>query len=424
MFMEKIELQRIIVKETVAEYSFHYSDGLRRFFNLDRIFIDFGQDISNVPVSMLTIPFVTSMSGLSWISDAVIYVDQIDETFYHSYNRIKSAYQELHSDYQFKGILVPSVIVANSIQKNDEAVLLFSGGIDCQTSYLRNRERVPFVCCIEGWMSSEDEDNPIDSSEKEFSFSFAKRMGISALHVRSNLFSAFNLGEIDSRFEKKLHTGYWFGFLHSMSFIAIAMQLCVALGVSNVMIASSYFKGRADLYCASLVTTDSEFSFATNGRTIHDGFELNRQDKVGLIVSYQKQTGGEYPLLVCSFNDHNCCECEKCFRTIVGIAAEGADPKLFGFDYSGTLTEHLKGVMNNRLWNWGLSNESYYYYDFTKARIRENLSLNKLDKEFAEWFLNFDFVKEHRKALISYYKKNFFSIMKRKIRDLGSHIKR
>ena len=39
------------------------------------------------------------------------------------------------------------------------------------------------------------------------------------------------------------------------------------------------------------------------------------------------------------------------------------------------------------------------------------------DKEFVDWFLNYDFIGERKKALRKYYKNNFFKIIKRKIAE-------
>jgi hypothetical protein len=46
--------------------------------------------------------------------------------------------------------------------------------------------------------------------------------------------------------------------------------------------------------------------------------------------------------------------------------------------------------------------------------MRENYDIIQ-DKEFVDWFLNFDFDKAHRQGLRRYYRQNFFSILKRKM---------
>ena len=44
-----------------------------------------------------------------------------------------------------------------------------------------------------------------------------------------------------------------------------------------------------------------------------------------------------------------------------------------------------------------------------------DFNLDIQDKEFVDWFMNFDFDKAKRQGLMRYYRKNFFSILKRKL---------
>ena len=46
--------------------------------------------------------------------------------------------------------------------------------------------------------------------------------------------------------------------------------------------------------------------------------------------------------------DHNCCECEKCFRTVLGLVAEAAEVRDYGFHIQKTLKEHWADVMFRR----------------------------------------------------------------------------
>ena len=68
----------------------------------------------------------------------------------------------------------------------------------------------------------------------------------------------------------------------------------------------------------------------------------------------------------------------------------------------------------NHLLEHSLLKIEKYYYHLTKQRMRQNYE-NIQDKEFVDWFLVFNFDKAKRKGLIKYYRKNFLSILKRKI---------
>lgn len=410
--MKTIVLDNISVKSNLVEYHFSCSKELDRYFTTKTMFIEYEESIENVPISILTIPFVNCMLGLVWMSNSALFVDEIDETYYSIIPSIKRAYEELHQYPGLKGLFVPSIIRKNEINHTQKSILLFGGGVDCHSSYLRNSEKVSYVLNIYGWLNNIDEVNGVDLFDKKITENFAQRMGVTALHARSNFASQFCLSKIDKELSKNIGSSFWFGLLHPMAFISIATPLAWNYGVAEIVIASSNTKGRVNWSCGSIITTDSEYRYAVNGKVIHDGFELNRNQKVALIVDYQKKTGRPYNLQVCSFNECNCCRCEKCFRTIVDIISLGGDPSLYGFDYYSK--EHWVDVVNSDIAMWGVDKEYEYYYYYTEKKMKENYN-NILYKDFADWFLACNFKQMKKDALRKYYKQNFFSILKRKL---------
>lgn len=408
---KKISLQTVSVDGNTVRYHFVVSKELEKFFLTDTMFLRYDQDVSDVPLSILSIPFVNCMAGLCWLSGSMLFVDEIDETFYYGLKQTKIAYSELH-DTTFHGLFVPSVLKRNEIAKSDKYLLLFGGGVDCHCSYLRNREHVSGVVNIYGWAKKESTVSKVDLSDKEMTARFAQHFGCDSFHVTSNFATLFNHDTIDKTFCYALNTTYWYGFLHSMAFLAISVPVSWLMKGLNLMIAGSFTKGRTNVHCGSYITTDSEFKFAINGFTIHDGFELSRQQKVKFLSDYQKKTNKPYLIQACSFNDHNCCTCEKCFRTTIELIAEGADPKDFGFEVEGSLTNHWKSILSKNVALWGVGKESYYY-QLARDRMHENYE-NIANKEFVNWFLSFDFHKAKRVGLRRYYFQNFFRIIKRK----------
>ena len=414
VIMESITLNSIKVQSNLLLFDFTPSAGLQKYFKTDSMFVEYEDDMTSVPLSILTIPFVNIMAGFMWMSDCVLFVDEIDETYYHSLKDIKSAFRELHQYVDLKGVLVPSKIIRNVIPSSDNAILLFGGGVDCHSSFLRHKDKIPFILNIYGWLDSVEEPNAVDKSDKQQTEEYAVSMGVQALHVRSNFAALFDLNALDKSFTHPLiHSSYWYAFLHPMAFLSVATPLGWTHGISTIMIASSFTKGRLGVKCASYITTDSEYRFATNGATVHDAFELNRQDKVALIADYQKISAKPYKIQACSFNDHNCCECEKCFRTIVELVAENADPRNFGFDIKGSLRDHWKQVVDRDVALWGPHKE-FYYYNVAAKKMRDNYDQIN-DKEFVDWFLSCDFFAMKKKALRSYYITNIWNILKRKL---------
>lgn len=408
--MEKIVLDHISVNKNLVEYHYTVSSGMKKYFTTDCMFLQYEENMSEVPMSILTIPFVNCMAGLSWLSNCVLFVDEIDATYYESFKSLKVAYNELHNYIGLKGLLTPSKIIKNELDSiAEKGILLFGGGVDCHSTFIRNKESISHILNIYGWLKNTREVNQVDIHDKEQTASYARTMGVESLHARSNFVSQFSLSAID----KDFNTSYWFGFLHSMAFLSIAAPLAWVYKIKNLFIASSFTKGKVGAKCASDITTDSLFKFANYGRTIHDGFELNRQEKIKILVEYQRSICRPYPIQACSFNDSNCCECEKCFRTIIELIAENANINDFGFNIDGDVLNHWKRIIERDIALWGPSYE-VFYYEQTKQRMLENYDAIR-EKSFVDWFLSLDFMELKKKALKRYYCQNFFSILKRKL---------
>ena len=136
--MENIILKNIHFDKNVVCYDFEVSPGLKKYFNSDRLWIEYDESLNDCPTSILTIPFVSIMLPIMWVTDAVLWVDELDFTFYHSTFYLQQAYQNLYRNHQLKGRLVPSNLRRNEICKSKDAFILFSGGVDAHTTYIKN----------------------------------------------------------------------------------------------------------------------------------------------------------------------------------------------------------------------------------------------------------------------------------------------
>lgn len=414
--MDDILLNSTDVIGKRVEFNFEVRGNLKKYFNTNKLYVEYDETIEKVPRSILNIIFVSSILPLMWLTDTTMWVDEIDRTFYDSLFRIKNAYQDLYLHYPLKGLFVAARPQLNSYEEKRESLLLFSGGIDAHVSYLRNKDKNPILCNIQGWYEDSDK-SKLDAAIADYKdiYEFSKREGLDFKFVKSNFATVVNKNEFQKTIAKKLGDEWWHGFQHSMSFISIAMPLAYLYGVKNIYIASSFALGRPGK-CASYATIDIEFKFATIGGCVHDAFEMSRQDKVHYLVNYQKKSGKPYPVRVCSFNDKNCCTCEKCFRTILEIIAENGDIHNFGFNIKGSLKDHWERVFANKLYGFGVEGEMKKHWPDSIKRMKENYDEIK-DKEFVDWFLNYDFIGNRKKALRKYYRENFFGILKRKIKE-------
>lgn len=413
--MDGVILKKIDVDKNQVEFYFEATGKIKKYFNTNKFFIDYEQDMSSVPKSILTIPFVASLIPLMWLTDTVMWVEELDRTFYDSIFKIQSAYQRLYYHYPLKGNLVPAKLVENVYIPEQKSLLLFSGGIDANTTYIRIKDHNPLLFNVQGWYKNRNENIfSADADIRDIS-AFAQSESLSFTFAKSNFAVLVNIDAFN-KIKKRLGDSWWHGFQHSMGFISIAIPVAFLSKIEKIYIASSVPMGEY-VKCASYLTTDGEFRFAAVGGCIHDGSELTRQDKVHVLVNYAKQNNKEYPLRVCSFNDHNCCECDKCFRSILGIVAEGGDIKNFGFFINGSLKDHFSAIMSARAHTFNIKGESSLHWPAIKKKMNENYTTIE-DKEFVDWFLNYDFEKARKTTLKNYYTKNFWKILKRKLRNL------
>ncbi len=413
--MDGIILRKISVDKGLVKYKFETKGKIAQYFTTNEMFIEYDNDISNIPVSILTIPFVSSILPLMWLTDTVLWVEEIDRTFYDSLTRIKIAYQNLYNHYPLKGNFVSARLVENSYKPEKDSLLLFSGGLDAHTTYIRIKDTQPMLFNIQGWYEQLDDYKKDAEADFRDISAFAKRENIGFRFAKSNFAVLINNKVFNKSFKKKFGDSWWHGFQHSMSFISIAIPLAYQNKIKNIYIASSVPMGEY-VMCASHVTTDSEFKFSTVGGCIHDGSELTRQDKAHIVVSYQKSINKSYPIRVCSFNDRNCCACDKCFRTVIGIVAEGGDVRQLGFDIEKSLKEHFNEIMENRIIEFNIAGESSLHWPAARKRMKENYaSLNQEQKDFVDWFLNYDFKGKKKEAVRKYRMKNWFKIILRRI---------
>lgn len=409
----------IILKDTVVDgnrvtFYFEARGNLKSYLTTNEMFIEYDQLMDRVPASILNISFVASLLPLAWLTDTTMWVNEIDRTFYDCILRLKTAYQDLYPWYHLGGRFVAANPQNNSYVVRRESLLLFSGGIDAHVSYLRHKEQKPVLCNIQGWYGKESIDfSKAAEADRSDILDFAVKENVDFEYVTSNFAVLVNNDQFQKKIQKRLGDSWWHGFQHSMSFISIAIPLAYLYGIKDIYIASSFAIGKPG-QCASYATTDIEFKFASFGGCVHDAFDMSRQDKIRYLVDYQKESGCPYPVRVCSFNDRNCCECEKCFRTILEIVAENGNIHDFGFPIKGSLKDYWENVFERRLYCFGVKGESEKHWPDSIQRMKENYDLIE-EKEFVDWFLSYDFKGKRKKALIKYYRTNFFKILKRKL---------
>ena len=331
-----VEKNRIIYKYTVrGEW--------RIFFNLDaEFFIEYNEDISAVPESIAVIPLICNVLPMAWVTNAEIVVPELDKDFYDNVENIKAGYQNMFPNINFQGKLTVKKLIDNPNTGN-KAAAFFSGGVDSFATLISHAKEHPTLVTLwgsdiklsdfEGWRR-------VKNHAKET----AQQFHCDNLFIKSSFRQFLHEGNLTQLVWDKSRDGWWHGFQHGIGIISHVAPLAYLRGFSKVYFASSYTEDLKGNYtCASDPTIDNHLHIG-KCVAIHDGYELNRQDKIRLICQYSHLEGIPINLRVCweSAGGRNCCACEKCYRTIFAILAEGEAPEDFGFQYSLQIIEKMR----------------------------------------------------------------------------------
>ena len=333
--------------------------------------VEYSIDISSVPVGILLIPLLVNILPISWVCDAEIIVPVCDEDFYNSISEFKYGYKTMFPMIHFGGKMTIKALEKNSYQSVNGTAMFFSGGVDAFCTLIRHREEKPTLITLWGSDISID-DTAGWTIVNNHLVEVSKTFDVDYITVKSG-FRRFLAEDVLSEKVKKSGDGWWHGFQHGIGIIGHAAPIMYALGKKKVYIASSFTAAdKGKVTCASDPSIDNNVRFS-GATVIHDGYELTRQDKIQIITQFAQETGIKVPLRVCweSKGGSNCCHCEKCWRTILGIYATRSNPKEFGFNYS-SINELGKEIKHNRA-KFGKNKEARYKPIWTA--IRNNYSI-------------------------------------------------
>lgn len=332
--MDKIIVQSVNVICNKIEVVYLLEGRCREYLNHNEklFWIEYSMPINNVPPSIAVIPFCANVLPIIWLLDAILEIPELDLYFYNSIDEFKKGYVKMYPTLNFNGKLQVGKLVGNSYVSDAKSAVFFSGGVDAFSTLISHLDESPVLLTLWGadiklddtlgWKKVADH---IEATGEKWKLDYC--------------FIKTNFREIVS--ERPLNYlvsrtgyGYWYGFQHGIGIICHAAPIAFMSKIRIVYLASSYTKG-GQIACASSPTIDNYVKFSSC-RVVNDQPEWTRQDKIIHICDYVKRTGVKIELRVCweSVGGGNCCHCEKCYRTIFGILAEGENPLEYGFNYT------------------------------------------------------------------------------------------
>lgn len=391
--MEQIVLQSVIAQGNALRYVFSVSQGLEPYFSGKPFVMEYPMDISGVPEAVLAVPFVCNVLPIIWLTDSRLVLPELDKDFFDCIPNVKKGYEAMFPESVFAGEVCPERIVECRRKENGGCGALFSGGLDATQTLVDHFDEKPHLISIwgsdirydneEGWKAVHD---GIAETAKRFSLPDAV--------IRSSFREFDREGVLHETFSEQLKDGWWHGVKHGLALLGHTAPYAYCAGLATVYIAASNCPADGVVRCASNPSTDNHVRFS-GCRVVHDGFAYSRQDKVGNVVGFVRKTGKPVTLHACwrSQSGSNCCRCEKCYRTIAGILAEGEDAGNFGFHKAEeTLPDMQRYIVEGKVLN---ENLAISYWKHIHDRVCQNKPVleKKAYWKHIKWIGDADFLR-------------------------------
>jgi len=135
----KIEGPKIVDKKTLS-FQLICSKRTKKFFSSNRLVFDYDRNVSQVDTSIQRIPAVASVITVAWVTGADVHVKSLDSKYIESLNTVKSVMKKWYPQLPFSTEIIAEEAISNSCPGNKYG-LLFSGGLDSVTSYIKHRKK-------------------------------------------------------------------------------------------------------------------------------------------------------------------------------------------------------------------------------------------------------------------------------------------
>lgn len=423
--MGKIELYRIKKEKNRIQFEYSVSEDLMKFFSETPFWVQYTENIETVPDSIASVVFVSNVLPIVWITNSTLVVPELDKTFYECISEVKVGYKQMFPETEFLGEIKVEKVICNSYPKTKKCAMFFSGGLDSVQTLISHERENPELIAIWGSDIKYNNSNGWALVEDIIS-EIAKRFSLNNVIIRSTFREFDNESVLSRTFAQQLQDGWWHGVKHGIALLGHVAPYVWLHQISVMYIASSYCPEDGKVRCASSPLTDNYVRFASC-KVIHDGFQYSRQDKIHNLVEYCHQQGKYIPLHVCwqSQDGENCCYCEKCYRTMAGLWAEGDNPEQYAFTKASDGLDKMQYYIVNNAKEY--KEEIKKFWVGIQKRAIENKRLLKQKDYYPQykWLLKADFkhpeclsmpilyrIKE-RMSQFSFYKK--LHILKEKI---------
>jgi hypothetical protein len=381
----QISIDELKISNNRIYFPLHISRSLKPYLLNDNCYVqyDINLDLRQIDNSILYIPVIAAMTPIAWATGADINVPKLDAAYLRALTDVKDVFRDSYSNFSFSGDIYAGEAVTNRYG-NKRVGMLFSGGVDSLTSYLRHRDKTPDLFSIWGVPDIPPFENKFWGRMWTEISEFADRNRLSAFQIKTDLYRNTNRELL----RREFGLSWWGDVTAGLFMLGMCAPLTVTRDIGTVIIASSYtqdFKKGLGFH----PSIDNSISWA-DVTVRHDGYDLSRQQKLHYLCRNETMHNLSN-LRVCwdSAGRTNCGSCEKCFRTIVGLIVEGADPNNCNFDINTKTLPYIRDCFYKG--KIALSEGAEFMWRDIQKHIPERIDTDIYgSREFLTWLRGYD----------------------------------
>jgi len=375
----------------------HSDLAFQRFFRPVNFYARYSSDISQVPLSILNIPALSTIIHFAWAIGVDVKIGEIDKTYLDGLEKAKVLFRENlnYSTLSFNSKVTAEKVVPNTFTGLGHEGLMFNGGLDSSSSYAKRWRENPKLITVWGL------DILLDWAD--FWKMVLKTYGwMNQYTVESNTEEIYYKNDLWS-LGSKVKEGYRGGYQFSINTLGVCAPLTVAEGIGKLMLSSTYpsreygdpdvpwgenrvnFLVDKCMRWANVETEDVECEYSTNEKVKH------------LLKPFFDSHG---PLTIRSCGNLarlskvkdkwlNCNICDKCQRVIGMLTVNGIDPNTCGFHVAPETYEKIKTDIINETWN---TEYLKYHWEEIKRSLPSVITEDfNGSKDFLEWLRGYKF---------------------------------
>lgn len=338
MKKEFIKLERWEVLGNRINYTYSYPDSFGKYLKKSsegQFYVEYptAYDLSDVPESVITVPFVAAILSLSMITGNPIEVNQLDEDFYGSLSKMRNVYKKQfpYIDFCFDVKVVGGVKKHNNNAGKAKSVF-FTGGLDATSALVEKAHEKVMLVNIWGGDVSISQEKSHEELDR-YMARLTQSLDLSYLFIKSNIREMYNEPLISKYTAFKVNPaqnhGWWANFAHIISMTSLLAPLIYQRDIDVHYIGSSYDGLTIDANNDDLV--DAIKILGCRMEMVDS--TLGRIEKAGKMITFSEQNHIPLSLKVCWYakDGVNCSHCEKCYRTILEILVNRGNPNDYGF---------------------------------------------------------------------------------------------